>query len=399
MRKVTILAALMLLAPAVSQAKTLEDLLVEKGVISKGEAQAAAGSGASKVYWNNGTRIEFPDNGFTMGVSTLIQTRYTFTDGDDDTGTPNTSSFDVNHAYLTVSGTALNEEFSYVLEGDFAGSAAVLTDAYLEWKACDWASVRMGQFKTNLSRQWNTSDANLQFADRSNVSDYFDLGRQNGASASGSWMDGELSMTAGVFNGESDGEGQNRSGVDTNHTGILSVRWNPMGSMDAYQEGDVGWTEDMAVSIGASYAYADAKNDFGGGLVGTSQNIISVDANMKYNGWSLHAELFNDSAKIDDSDVKTEPTGFYVQGGYFVDAKTMEVAARYGYLDCDDGTALGECAGNDNLNEVTVGLNYYWWAHHLKAQVNYSFLNSDVAGPGGEDVNTNRWIVQLSSNF
>ena len=77
----------------------------------------------------------------------------------------------------------------------------------------------------------------------------------------------------------------------------------------------------------------------------------------------------------------------------------MEVAARYGYLDCDDGTAPGECAGNDNLNEVTVGLNYYWWAHHLKAQVNYSFLNSDIAGPGGADVNTNRWIVQLSSHF
>jgi len=399
MRKVTILAALMLLAPAVSQAKTLEDLLVEKGVISKGEAQAAAGSGASKVYWNNGTRIEFPDNGFTMGVSTLIQTRYTFTDGDDDTGTPNTSSFDVNHAYLTVSGTALNEEFSYVLEGDFAGAAADLTDAYLEWKACDWASVKLGQFKTNLSRQWNTSDANLQFADRSNVSDYFSLGRQNGASASSSWMDGQLHLTAGVYNGESDGEGQNRSGVDTNHTGIVSVRWNPMGSMNAYEEGDVGWTEDMAVSIGAAYAFADAKNDLGAGSVGTEQNIISVDANMKYAGWSLHAELFNDSASVDNSDIETEPTGFYIQGGYFVDAKTMEVAARYGYLDCDDGTATGECAGNDNLNEVTVGLNYYWWAHHLKAQVNYSFLNSDVAGPGGADVNTNRWLVQLSSNF
>ena len=400
MRKVTILAALMLLAPAVSQAKTLEDLLVEKGVISKGEAQAAAGSGASKVYWNNGTRIEFPDNGFTMGVSTLIQTRYTFNDGDDDTGTPNTSSFDVNHAYLTVSGTALNEEFAYVLEGDFAGSAADLTDAYLEWRACDWAAVKMGQFKTNLGRQFNTSDAHLQFADRSTVSDYFDLGRQNGASATGNWMDGQLSLTAGVYNGESDGEGQNRSGVDTNHTGIVSVRWDPMGKMNAYEEGDVGWTEDMAVSIGASYAFADAKNDFGGGLVGTEQNLISVDANLKYQGWSLQAELFNDSASIDNTSAgDTEPTGFYVQGGYFVDAKTMEVAARYGYLDCDDGTAPGECAGNDNLNEVTVGLNYYWWAHHLKAQVNYSFLNSDIAGPGGADVNTNRWIVQLSSHF
>jgi len=390
----------MLLAPAVSQAKTLEDLLVEKGVITKGEAQAAAGSGASKVYWNDGTRVEFPDNGFTMGISTLLQTRYTFTDADEDVGATNTSSFDVNHAYLTVSGTALNEEFSYVVEGDFAGAAADLTDAYLNWHACDWASIKMGQFKTNNGRQFNTSDAKLQFADRSISSDYFSLGRQNGASASGSFADGMFDVTAGIYNGESDGEGQNRSGVDTNHTGMLSVRWNVMGKMDAYEEGDVGWTEDMAVSIGAGYSHSDRKNDIGGALTGNTENLIDVDANLKYMGWSAHAELFSAASDIDGaSGNEPEPTGFYVQGGYFVDAKTMEVAARYGYLDCDNGLAPGICAGNDNLNEVAVGLNYYWWAHHLKAQVNYSFVNSDEVGAGGADSNTNQWLVQLSSWF
>lgn len=407
MRKVTLLAAL-LLAPAVSQAATLEDLLVEKGVITKGEAAAATGSAGSKVYYNKGTRIDFPDSGFTMGVNTFLQTRYTFTDNDDASDEGNTSSFDVKRARIIVSGTALNEEFSYKVEGDFVSqendgrSSAGLKDGYIMWHACDWADVKMGQFKINYGRQFVNSDAKLQFADRSATSDYFTLSRQNGLAGTARFADDTLWVTGGIYNGESDGErGENTEGVDTRHTGAVSVRWNPMGSMDAYEEGDVDWTEDMALSFGAAYARVSANTaDFGGGFGETvNANLISVDANMKYMGWSLHAELFNNASEGDDSNIEREPTGFYIQGGYFIDPKTIELAARYGYTDCDDGQAAGECAGLDNANEVTAGINYYWWKHQLKAQLNYSFVNEDIAGPGGDDLNTNRWIFQLSSFF
>ena len=140
MRKATIVAALLLLTPAVSQAKTLEDLLVEKGVITKGEAAGASDSSASKVYWNEGTRVEFPDTGFTTSIATMIQSRYAFTDVDEDSGAKNTSSFDVNRARLIVSGTAMNNEFSYMLSTDFVdstdteGGAVGVRDAYIDWR-------------------------------------------------------------------------------------------------------------------------------------------------------------------------------------------------------------------------------------------------------------------------
>lgn len=404
MRRVSIIAAMACFLPAISQAATLEDLLVEKGVISKGEAAAASASGATKMYWKKGTRIEFPDNGFTFGIGTLVQSRYTFTDNDEDSGKGNTSSFVVKRARIIVSGTALNEEFAYKLEGDLVGgkssdgAVANLKDAFLEWNACDWAAVRLGQFKTNLGRQHLNSDTTLQFADRSIASDYFTLDRQNGAMATSKLMGDELIMTAGIFNGESDGEsGPNKPGVDTNHTGIVSLRWNPLGKMNALEEGDVDWTEEMAVSVGASYGYLDSKNDFGGSLEDFSQNLVAVDANMKYVGWSLHAELFNNSVKADDVDADAEPMGYYVQGGYFIDPKTVEVAARYSYVDCDDGAAAGDCSGNEDIDEVSVGLNYFWWKHHLKAQLDYVRL-SESAVDGG-DITTNRWLIQLTGFF
>ena len=69
-----------MLIPAVSNAATLEELLVEKGVITKGEASASMHAGNAKVYWNKGTRLEFPDTGFTAKFNTQIQARYRFND-------------------------------------------------------------------------------------------------------------------------------------------------------------------------------------------------------------------------------------------------------------------------------------------------------------------------------
>ncbi|MBX7138718.1 MAG: OprO/OprP family phosphate-selective porin [Oligoflexia bacterium] len=410
MRKLRILLLAVLLVPALASAKTLEDLLVEKGVITKGEARAAmAGGDGAKVYWNNGTRIEFPSEGFAAQINTLIRTRYTFTDYDEDVGTSNTSGFDVTDARIMVSGNALHNEFSYYLNADMVGSedstgakSPALLDAYIAWQACDWASVQMGQSKTGFGRQYNTSEQYLQFADRSNVSDYFTsasdgnigLGRQAGALAKTTWADGQLMLNAGIFNGESTGEGINRSAVDTRHTGVVTLRWNVMGDINSYQESDIDWTEDWAASLGASYAYSDR------GGSDANQDSIAVDANAKYQGFSFNAEYFVATVDPDEGD-SLEPNGFYAQAGYFFQPKELELAARYGYLDCDNGTASGQCTGLDNVNEVGVSINYYWWKHNLKGQIGYDLLNQDVRGLSGDssNVNTSRWLVQLSSYF
>jgi phosphate-selective porin OprO/OprP len=414
MRKITVMAALLLLTPAVSQAKTLEELLVEKGVITKGEAARTTGSGTSKLYWNQGTRVEFPDTGFTTSVATMIQTRYAFTDRDEDAGLTNTSSFDVNRARLIISGTALNREFSYMLSTDFIsasdsdanfGESPSVRDAYIDWKPCnDDTGIRMGAFKTAASRQFNTDQQAMQFADRSVASEFFTLGRQNGAMAFGSLADGMVTGSAGIFNGQSDFEGSNTSGQDTRHTGVASVRINPTGSMNTAEEGDIDWTEELATSLGVTYAYSDKSNQIERGVdadgfpqrsnVVNQGSLINVDANLKYMGLGLHAEYFNQN---NDSDVSGDPSGFYVQGGYYFTPKKLELAMRYGYTDCDNGEATGQCSGNDNITEASASLNYYFWRHNLKAQLGYDFVQTDTVAGG--DVNSNRYIFQLGSYF
>jgi phosphate-selective porin len=403
MRKLFALTALLLVAPAASQALSPERAGDTRVTPASTDARAAMGS--ARAYWDNGTRIDFPDSGFTVRINSLLQPRYTFTDNDFDTGNDrNNSSFDTNRARLMVSGTALHEEFSYGLNVDFAGQrdvygfgdgsrGAELLDAWIQWHACDWLGLSMGQFKTAVSRQWNTNPAYLQFPDRSFISDYSNSSRAQGLAANMDFGDGRFELGAGLFNGWT--SGQNTQNFDTRHTAVINARFNPMGEMNAYEEGDINWTEDMALSFGAAYSYSETSELAGIGKIDVHQ--LSVDANVKVRGLSFHGEFFLNELNPDIGSSWT-PVGGYAQVGYFLSPKVWELALRYSYVDFDDTVIADQGAPVSNLNQVSASLNHHWWEHNLKAQIAYDFFNRDLAAGAGND-NTHRWMLQLSSYF
>jgi len=394
MRVITASAAiLLLLLPVLSQAKTLEDLLAEKGVITRAEANSlSAPSNTPRIFWNDGTRVEFPDNGFSVKVSTFLQTSYTYKDSPK--GENDISDFDVPNARIDVTGTALNKEFLYRLE--YNGATNHLNEAYLQWNPCDYGYATLGQFKTAISRQFNNTDWKLMFADRSLASDFFSWGYQKGARAAGKLFDGRVETGIAIANGNSDGEGQYASSKDTKHLITGDIRWDAIGEMDPYEEGDINITEDPAFNFGTAYGYSSSNNKINDIEDELKINRIDVDANFKYRGLGMNAEYYvsRENPEINES-VTTQ--GAYVQGGYFVLEKKLEFALRWGIVDCDKGKAYGDCSGMDEVNQATAGLNYYLWKHNLKAQLNYDYLRRKPVD--GDALNTNRWLLQLSSYF
>lgn len=392
MRKVTTVALALLLVPGISQAKTLEELLVEKGVVSESDLRSGTHHGGAKVYWKKGSRLEFPDNGFTAQINTQLQPRYEYTDNDD---AENTSSFTLERARIEVEGTVLNSEFAYRISNDFTDNPGIdgsgLLDAYIEWSPCDTGGLRMGQFRSAIGRQFLNTPDRLQFADRSVVTDAFALGFQTGVAGHTSLADGNVTLQGQFFNGESDGEGRNLPGVDTNHTAVVSARANLLGEIDSLTEGDIDWTDELAMDVGAAFAFSD--KTVGG--VDYDDQTLSADFNVKASGASLHGEFF----WRDEDATDAEPMGFYAQAGYFFMPKTFEVAVRGSYLDCDDGLAeTGNCAGNDDISSAEVSLNYFFWKHYLKAQLGYAFVQESPTD-NGEDIESNRVVFQVSSYF
>ncbi len=383
-----------------TSAESLEDLLVEKGVITKSEAREVKRPQNTRVYWNNGTRVDFDDNGFTAKVNADVVGRYSYADASETS--PNTSSFSVERARLTLSGAALYGEFTYKLEAELSDGDDPLRDAFLEWHACDFTGIRMGQFKPVVSRQFNTPATMLLLPNRSVVSDFFTFDRNQGVQGNLE-VSQDIILVGQFMNGVSDGEGINREGVDTSHTATAGLRAALMGQINSYSESDIEYTEDAALDIGVAMALSEANQS----LITSDITTVSADANFKRHGMSLNGEFFyqeNDP----DAGSSVETLGFYVQGGYFLTPKALEFAARYSNLDCDNGAGIGNgfmtdiantpsCAGNDSLDAVDLGLNYYWWEHRLKAQFAWMRLSEDRISSSNED--TSRWIFQLSSWF
>ena len=118
-----------------------------------------------------------------------------------------------------------------------------------------------------------------------------------------------------------------------------------------------------------------------------------MDSTLKINGFSLTGEYY--FAELDaggGNDV--DATGWYAQSGYMI-GDNFEIAGRVGQFDCDQG---GCGSDFDDLFEYGAAVNYYWWQHHMKAQLSYTLLDFD--GLNGEgDSDASQVILQLSSWF
>src|SRR5215471_10531753 len=129
-------------------------------------------------------------------LSGYVQARETFQEGPGLTGT-------INRARLAITG-ALKQDFSYRAAVELAapsGTSATpsLRDAYIRWTH-DWFTATGGQCKTPFSREFLTSLADLEVADRSFAVDSLATKRDIGVMGEGTDKWGTLSL--GVFNGE-----------------------------------------------------------------------------------------------------------------------------------------------------------------------------------------------------
>jgi phosphate-selective porin len=134
----------------------------------------------------------------------------------------------INRARLVAAGNVI-EKVSWRIQGEFrtgsvgnGRSSVSLQDAYLRYAPAGWA-VQVGQFKTPFTREYMTSLADLETADRSSVVDSLSPKRDIGVMGEYSYQ--RLSVWAGAFNGE----GINvTSNADSTLLGVARVAVSPL---------------------------------------------------------------------------------------------------------------------------------------------------------------------------
>ena len=369
-------------------AKTLEDVLKEKGVITEEDYKAVTKSRPLDYKLGKGFTFTSPDEKFQLSMGARLQSRYTFTDNESG---QDTSEFRVRRMKLWMNGNAYIKDLTYKLQVNFADSSKLFEIAWLNYRLVDEAQILFGQEKVQFARQEITSSGSQQFVDRANATDTFKVGYDTGLMLHGKVAKGLLNYNLGVYGGV----GQNTLRTTNNNALAARVAFNPLGEM-SYSEADLEHSEKPLVSIGANYymntlkktsttafetnnlTFAGSNGWLKGSSFGATEkvdiNTFGIDTAFKWMGFSAQGEYFVGQADGQTTNNTPRAHGFYAQAGYFIIPKQLEVATRYSYVDPNRDSA------NDLRTETSGAISYYFNKNNLKLQADVTNIHKQPAG-------------------
>jgi len=417
MEKKLVAAGVLLLAAVIFvqtvSAKTLEDILKEKGVITESEYKEVTKVKPLDYKLGKGFTFTSSDDRFSLTMGTYIQPRYSFADKDSK-NTPasqrqDVSEFRVRRVNFTLSGFAFTKDLTYKAQLEFtqSGNAKMLEDAFMNYKIIDEVQVRGGQDKIPFSRQWIISSSALSFTEYSNASDAFYVGRDIGVILHGKFLDGMMHYTVGGYGGA----GQSLLNSNNDNAFASRLVFNPFGDVP-YVEADINMTKCPLVSFGLDYyrntfSRSTASGNTNGfattnvqfiannlqfstpsipnGWLGTAAplflaaekvnvNTFSADFVFKWMGLAVQGEYYWGQGSGRTSQTLVVAQGGYGQIGYMVIAKHLEAAFRYSIVDPNRN------ASNDLQIETAGAVSYYFNNHYLKIQADVTDQHLQAQG-------------------
>jgi len=272
-------------------------------------------------------------------LSGYIQARETYQNNVGLTGT-------INRARLTAAGSAL-EGITWRIQGEFrTGSVRTgnpnvsLQDAYVRW-ARNSVGVQLGQFKTPFTREFITSLAEVETADRATVVDSLAPKRDVGLMADYA-LGGRATISAGIFNGE----GQNlTANSDSSLLGVARVTYRPV----PY----------LVLGVNAARYFADSTR-------------YGVDANLEAPWIVLRGEYIGQNRDLLDGE---DDKGWYALAASPV-RPWLQPVLKYEWFD-RPGLAP---TGQRKNRAWTAGVNLFPWGRSTRFTLEY--VSRKVGEPG-----------------
>jgi hypothetical protein len=302
------------------------------------------------------------------------------------------NGFDLTRARLTFDGRATDNVSYFVQFQDDQGTTFGLLDAYWAYhfgKDSPFA-LKVGQFKDPVWHERNLSEANLLAVDRSLTEFLLGGGQtsrvqgvdlmydQDRLRAQLAFHDGFNSLNTKFFDsgglgaGIGDGAGitPTNFGVSTREEFLLignrTPDYNPYTDYDR-QFTALGDKQDLLV-LGGGADFTQA----------SSNDVLFHSADLQYDtacGFSAYGAYLASYRDIHANQGVVKgfyyDPGFVVQAAYLVTPK-IEPFARYDYSYLPLGSTTGLVTGE--VQEITVGANYYLYKQHVKFTLDASWL-------------------------
>jgi hypothetical protein len=339
-----------------------------------GESEFTAGYQKGKFLIQSG------DGNYLLHPWFQFQPRYVFNmrddgkgPGDDDTE----SGFEIRRMKVGVDGNVFNKEttYNFTWATNRSGGALELEEAWVRHIFQNQVTLRGGQIKEPYSHENVASSKMLLAADRSLLNEVF-VGGDNfiqGVAVGYGNDKNPWQMEVAYHDGPQSANTNFQDDVaPTNDT---RPDWAFSGRAQYRAKGD--WKQY------ADYTALNNKADllvFGGGLnfnqTGDT-NVFgqTVDAQWENTtGFGIYGEVHGRAT--DGSAGSLFDWGLMVQAAQMLDKKHWEVFGRYSFIDLDEDSVA---AGFDNqLHEITIGLNYYFDGQNAKFTIDGTYLPNGV---------------------
>lgn len=370
MKKLTALSFILLMFVSLSKSQTTNDilkLLVDQKVITQAQSDTLKARDAVKQKEAEAKKKSFNVSaGKPIQLSGYLQTRYQINDA-----SGKMDGFDIRRAYLDFKGT-LSPKWGYRLQTNFATSPKII-DIYADFKVNNYLNFTFGQFAIPFSRENLTSNTKTELIDRSQVVDALvargkdEIGDQNGRDI-GIQVGGILVKTGektlidykiGLFNGT----GINTTDKNESKDVVTRLLIHPIQGLD----------------FGVSYY--NGYRTLGTPAKNRKRNRLGFELGYEINNFTLSGEF------ISGQDASIKRQGYYVQAGYFVLSKKLQLVGKIDSYDPD--TDL-----NDNASTWYIaGLNFFVNSN-IQLQANYTFKEEQ-----GDKITNNLAAIQLTAKF
>ena len=316
-------------------APTLEDLDQQVKILTRkleiaDEAAATKAKEAPTLSASakDGFSLQSADKTFQLKLRALVQADARFFLEDEDKKASDT--FLLRRVRPTLEG-ALCPYAGFRVTPDFAGSQAVLYDAYGEIKFSPLANLRVGKFKPPVGLERLQSAGDTAFTERGLPTSLVPT-RDVGAQLSGSYGTGVVDYAIGVFNGVPDG---GNADVDSNDAKDLAARL----FVTPFKNSD------LAALSGLSFGIAGTIGDPEGTTNAPGLPSFRSSGQQSFFSYRVNATNAADTAVADGHQTRLAPQLYYSVG-------SLGLLGEYVVSEQD----VKNGAGSDTLSHETWGL-------------------------------------------
>ncbi len=354
--------------------------LIEKNVVTEEKPKVYAEARGPEIKLTLGGFIQV---NFEDGDVSAFEGRFGLTELKD--------RFRLRRARINLTGE-FAENFDFKIEGDFEQGDGISssrtafsgTDIFINWHQFPEFQIKVGQWKAPFGLEQLTPDTSLFTIERSLPTGAITPERQIGAQIWGKpftniWPEEKdlLTYYAGIFNGN----GRNTTINDNNN--FMAV-----GRLELMPFKGKIFGQDSSLKLGGDVL--NSRDDKGTNISQSLNLLVNADGSLspfvlpgadERTAWSADAWLTIGPFDLigeylaEDVDGRTvagkppgfkdfDPSGWYVQGSYFILPKKLQGVVKWESLEPDQ-------VDDDNIHSITAGLNYYIHGDSIKLMLDY----------------------------